>query len=95
MDFDVAKINSCFVDYQSFEYKLPIDGQDFIMYLEGWQIKEFHNFRRPLFNAERQEVKVKGILKANTIRVSYPGDSWETEKKSFEAFVLSLPDYIK
>ena len=84
MRFEVKKVDNCFVDSLSFEYRLPVDGQQFSSLLTGWEVKENHKFRRPLFTADNNGVNVKGILKANVIKVSYPQESWEKDKEEFE-----------
>ncbi|MCL2227061.1 MAG: hypothetical protein FWB97_05475 [Oscillospiraceae bacterium] len=87
MQFEVTKTENCFADSQSYEYRLTIEGHSFIALLEGWEIKEHHKYRRPLFTADRNGVNVKGLLKAATIKVSYPSDRWESEKASFESWL--------
>ena len=87
MRFEVKKAENCFSDSQSYEYKLPIDGQSFAGLLVGWEVKEHHKYRRPMFTADRDGVNVKGILKANIIKVSFPGHCWETKKNDFERWL--------
>lgn len=89
MKFEVKKAENCFSDSQTYEYKLPIDGQDFSMLLIGWEVREYHKYRRPMFVADRGNVNIKGILKANTIKVSFPQCSWETAKTDFEHWLTS------
>ena len=90
MRYDVAKVENCFADSQTYEYRLPLDGQGFCALLSGWEVKENHKFRRPLFSADRDGVNIKGILKANTIKVSFPDSKWEGEKSDFEAWISSV-----
>jgi len=87
MQFEVAKTENCFAHSQSYEYRLPIDGQSFSALLEGWEIKEYHKYRRPLFTADRGGMNIKGILKATTIKVSFPEERWESEKADFERWL--------
>jgi len=87
MKFEVRKTENCFANSQSYEYQLPLDGQSFCALLDDWEVKEHHKYRRPMFTADKSGVNVKGILKANTIKVSYPSDSWEREKEEFENFL--------
>ena len=89
MQFEVKKSENCFADSRSYEYRLPVDGQSFSCLLDGWEIKENHKFRRPLFTADKDGLNIKGILKANTIKVSYPEDRWQVEKESFERWLES------
>jgi len=90
MRFEVKKVDNCFVDSRSYEYRLPIDGQSFSALLDEWEVKENHKYRRPLFSADRAGVNVKGILKANVVKASFPECRWETEKASFERWLESL-----
>ena len=89
MRFEVKKAENCFADSQSYEYRLPLDGQSIAAMLDGWEVKENHKYRRPMFTADRDGVNIKGILKANIIKVSFPGNRWETEKTGFERWLAS------
>ncbi|MCL2202092.1 MAG: hypothetical protein FWB75_09015 [Oscillospiraceae bacterium] len=88
MQIDVKKVENCFAGSRSYEYKLPIDGECFFELLDGWEKKEHHKYRRPLFTADRDGVNIKGILKANTIKVSFPAANWEAAKESFESWLV-------
>jgi len=90
MQYDVKKVENCFAESRSFEYRLPLDGQSFSALLVGWDIKENHKFRRPLFTADNDGVNIKGILKANVVKVSYPENRWEAAKADFERWLESL-----
>jgi len=90
MQYEVKKTENCFADSRTYEYRLPLDGERFSRLLSGWgdwEISENHKFRRPLFTADRDGVNVKGILKANVIKVSFPEDRWEAEKADFERWL--------
>ena len=91
MNFSVKKTENCFADAQTYEYRLPINGRSFASFLEGWEVKEIHKYRRPLFIADKDGINVKGILEAYVIRASYPENRWEAEKASFENWLSSLP----
>jgi len=90
MKFDVKKAENCFADSQSYEYWLPIDGQTFSALLNGWEVKEHHKYRRPMFTADRDGVNIKGILKTNIVKASFQGDDWEAEKAEFEQWLTSV-----
>ena len=90
MRFEVKKVENCFADSRSFEYRLPIEGREFTSLLAGWEIKENHKFRRPLFTADRDGVNIKGILKASVIKVSFPEDCWEGKKADFEQWLMTI-----
>jgi len=89
MEFEVKKAENCFADSQSYEYRLPIDGQSFIALLNNWEVMQNHKYRRPMFIADKDGINIKGILNADTIKVSFPQNSWETEKASFENWLAS------
>ena len=92
MRFDVRKAENCFAESQSYEYRLPLDGQSFSSLLEGWEVRENHKFRRPLFIADKGGINVKGILKANVIKASFPEARWQEEKESFERWLNALEE---
>jgi hypothetical protein len=87
MEFEVKKVENCFNDSRTFEYLLPLDGHGFSALLAGWEVRENHKFRRPLFTADKDGVSIKGILKANVVKVSFPEDRWESEKAEFERWL--------
>jgi len=91
MLFEVKKVDNCFVDSRSYEYRLPIDGQSFSALLKGWEVSENHKYRRPMFTADKGGVNVKGILKANVVKASFPESRWEAEKTDFELWLKNLP----
>ena len=91
MQYEVVKVDNCFAESQTYEYRLPVDGQAFCARLTGWEVKENHKFRRPLFSADRDGINIKGILRANTVKVSFPDGSWEAGKADFESWLGSLP----
>jgi len=90
MQFEVKKTNNCFSDSLTYEYRLPIAGQEFSALLCDWEVCENHKFRRPLFIADKDGVNIKGILKANVVQVSFPDDSWTYKKENFESWLASL-----
>ena len=89
MRFEVMKTENCFADSQTYEYRLPIDGQSFAALLTDWDVKENHAFRRPLFTADKNGVNIKGILRADIVKASFPEARWEAEKEAFEAWLGS------
>ncbi len=92
MKYEVKKVDNCFSDAQSYEYKIPITGQEFIPRMTDWAITENHKYRRPMFTGERDGSHIKGILKANVFRVSYRDDRWEREKAEFEQWLEEEPE---
>jgi len=90
MKFEVTKTDNCFSGHQTYEYKLPIHGSEFIAFLGGWEVKEFHKYRRPLFTADKGDVNIKGILRSERIKVSFPEDSWSAKKQDFEDWLMNI-----
>lgn len=85
MTIECKKTENCFTDSQTYEYRLPVTGEEFLNVLDSsWQTRCNRKLRRPVFLAEREEIRIKGILAANVIRVSFPNDAWEMHKKHFE-----------
>lgn len=87
MRFEVKKVDNCFSDAQSYEYRIPITGSEIIKRMSDWNITENHKYRRPMFVGERDGSHTKGILKANVFRVSFRNDRWESEKELFEQWL--------
>ena len=90
MKFEARKIENCFADSRTYEYELPVDGENFLKYIPDWKIRINEKLRRPTAIAERQRVIIKFILKNNRFRVSFPEESWEKEKNKFEMFLEKL-----
>ena len=92
MKFEVKKVDNCFSDAQSYEYTIPMTGQELIPRMTDWEITENHKYRRPMFVGERDGSHTKGILRANVFRVSYRNDRWEREKAEFEQWLEEQPE---
>ena len=88
MQFDCKKTENCFEHSFTFEYRLPVTAQELSKRLEAWTVTENHSYRRAIVTAERDGVKLKGILKANVVSVSFPEKSCETDKTAFEDWLL-------
>lgn len=85
MKFEVKKTENCFADSQTYEYRLPVTGQEFLSLLDAnWQTRCNLKLRRPVFLAEREGVRIKGILTTDLIRVSFPDQDWQSLKHQFE-----------
>ena len=85
MNFEVKKTENCFADSQTYEYRLPMTGQEFLSLLDAaWQPRCNLKLRRPVFLAERGGIRIKGILAADVIRVSFPVQDWKNQKHQFE-----------
>ena len=85
MIYEHKKIENCFADSQTFEYRLPITAETFLALLQdGWTTPCNYKLRRPVFLAEQDGLRIKGMLAGNLIRVSFPNNSWKQRKKYFE-----------
>lgn len=87
MEFRSKKVENCFAQARTFEYELPITGQELVWMLEGFTVTENHKFRRPVFSAKRDGVEIKGILSASIIKVNYTEKGWEKEKVLMEQWL--------
>ena len=87
--FQVKKVENCFKNSQTYEYKLNVDiDEEFLEKLRCLGEVEIKNFRRPIFmiNCENEN-KIKGVINSKIIRVSFPEDIWEKRKEVFEKFL--------
>lgn len=89
MKYEIRKIDNCFAQSHSFEYTLPITGEQMLAYLPEWSVRLNQKLRRPVGIAEKQGVIIKFILAGCQFRVSYPESSWQEEKHKFETFLES------
>lgn len=94
MKFACKKVENCFAEARTYEYELPITGEELCKYLEGWEIKENHKFRRPVFSAKKGQLEIKGILKAHVVKVNYTADHWEQEKEAIESWLENVVTVI-
>ena len=68
--FDIKKVDNCFKDSQTYEYKLNIEiNEEFLEKLKSLGSIEIKNFRRPIFmiNCENKN-EIKGVIKSNIIK---------------------------
>ncbi len=87
MNFECTKTENCFADSQTYEYKIPMTGEQFVALLSGWEVRVNKRLRLPVFIADRDGVNLKGMLVHKLIRASFPTDSWEEGKAAFEAWL--------
>ena len=90
MKFRCKKTENCFAGAQTYEYELPITGQELTALLGGWDITENHRFRRPVFSARREGLEIKGILAARVVKVNYSRENWEEEKRGLEQWMEEI-----
>lgn len=91
MIFACKKVENCFAEARTYEYELPITGEELCRLLKDWDVKENHKFRRPVFSAKKDSLEIKGILKAHVVKINYTAEHWEEEKEDIEAW-LRLQD---
>lgn len=87
MEFRCKKTENCFAQARTFEYELPITGTELTELLDGWEIKENHKFRRPVFSAKNGCLEIKGILAGHIVKINYTEENWEKEKEELEAWL--------
>lgn len=90
--FKVEKVDNCFKDSQTYEYKLDLSiDEEMLKKLEILGEVEIKKFRRPMFMIScKNENKIKGVINSKTIRVSYPDDVWIERKEEFEKFLREI-----
>ena len=62
MKFQCKKVENCFAQARTYEYQLPVTGEELARRLPGFQVTENHRFRRPVFSAMRTETITTGAL---------------------------------
>ena len=85
MKFKWKKTENCFAEARTYEYELPITGQELSVRLEGFEVKENHSFRRPVFSAKKGGLEVKGILKEKVVKINYTADNWRQKKNRWKS----------
>ena len=87
--FQVKKVDNCFKDSQTYEYKLEIIiDENMINKLNELGEVEIKKFRRPIFMINcKNENKIKGVINSNIIRVSFPDNMWQDRKEEFEKYL--------
>ena len=90
MNFACKKVENCFAEARTYEYELPVTGEELCSLLSGWEIKENYKFRRPVFSAKKGKLEIKGILKARVIKVNYTAENWEAEKEEIETWLAHV-----
>ena len=90
--FKVKKVENCFKDNQTYEYKLNLEiNEKFLKKLQNLGEVEIKNFRRPIFMIYCENGnKIKGVINSKIIRVSFPDDKWQYNKEKFEIFLYGI-----
>lgn len=91
MIYSVKKVENCFSASETFEYLLPVNGNDFLYFLDGWDIRINQKLRRPAALAEKDGMILKYVLDGNFFRVSFPQNELFSLKQDFENMLRSLP----
>ena len=60
MKYRWMKTENCFSGARTFEYEFPMAGEEFLSFLEGWEVRVNRKFRRPVFSATRDGLEMKG-----------------------------------
>ena len=87
MKFQCKKVENCFAQARTYEYQLPVTGEELARRLPGFQVTANHRFRRRVFSAKKGDLEVKGILAAHVVKVNYTAAHWEQEKKEMEQWL--------
>lgn len=90
MKFACKKTENCFAEARTYEYELPVTGEELCRLLIGWKIKENHRFRRPVFSARKGMLEIKGILAAHVVKVNYTAENWKEEKEQMEQWLEQM-----
>lgn len=87
--FQVKKIDNCFKDSQTYEYKINMEiDEEFLDKLKNLGKIEIKNFRRPIFMIDcENKNKIKGVINSKIMRVSFPEDIWQCRKEEFEKYL--------
>lgn len=90
--FKVNKIDNCFKNSQTYEYKLHVEiNIEFLEKLQKLGKLEIKNFRRPIFMIDcKNEDKIKGVINSKIIRVSFSDYVYEERKEAFEKFLNEI-----
>lgn len=92
MKFECVRAESCYAAARTYDYRLPVTAAEFRFLLEGWDVSENRKYRRPMFTAEREGVRLQGVLTGAVVRVSFPDGEWETKKNNFERWLTAVEE---
>lgn len=84
------KIENCFADSETYEYLLPVSGEEMLQNLSDWEIRTNEKLRRPVVIAQKDQVIIKCMKEGHSFRVSFPQRTWAIEKYRFEQFLENL-----
>jgi hypothetical protein len=76
VQFECTKAEDCFADSSTYKYKIPLTGEGLLPLLAGYAVRKNKGLRRPVFVAEKGDVKIKGVLSDSFIMVSFGGDAY-------------------
>ncbi|MBR3458987.1 MAG: hypothetical protein IKH16_12675 [Selenomonadaceae bacterium] len=91
MKFERKKVENCFADSRTYEYRVPVSARELEESLpEPWETRRNEKLRRPVFIAEKEGIRLKGILAGNTVRASFLETEWERRQREFEEWLERL-----
>lgn len=91
MRFQRKKVENCFADSRTYEYRIPVSGETLAESLpEVWEIRRNERLRRPVFIAKKEGIHLKGLLAGHTVRASFLETEWEARQKEFEDWMEDL-----
>ena len=84
--FTVEKAENCFANAQTYAYASPIvmDEKNVEAFARFGAIEIKRNYRRPFYFVRGNSMEIKGVLGDTRFKVSYPDDSWQEQKETFE-----------
>jgi len=93
MDFVFKKAEDCFANAENYEYRIEVQGLEFIKVLEPFAewLRVNDKLRRPTFMARLENgTQLKGLLGKQVIKVGYVEAQAEEHKRAFEAWLQAL-----
>ena len=92
MKFERKKVENCFADSKTYEYRLPLPGKELAEALPAeWEVRRNEKLRRPVFIATKEGIHLKGLLAGCAVRASFLEAEWEERQKEFEDWIGGVP----
>ena len=90
--FETKKAENCFVDAQTWEYRISCRNEQLVSQLEKLgELSCKMNLRRPIFMLNLTDgTRVKGTLAGSMMRASFPTEFWQQAKETFEQALSGL-----
>lgn len=91
MRFERKKVENCFADSRTYEYRIPVSGETLAESLpDVWEIRRNERLRRPVFIAKKEGIHLKGLLAGHAVRASFLESEWEARQKEFEEWMEDM-----